>query len=85
MPNQTIEHNHESASSAALCLILELHPGQLHIEELIREMANDPSDVSDRDYVTVAVDSLVRAGLLHRNGEFLFASRAAFRSSELQG
>lgn len=85
MPNQTIEHDHESVSSAALCLILELHPAHFHIEELIREMANDPSNVSDRDYVTVAVDSLHRSGLVHRSGEFVFASRAAVQAHALYG
>lgn len=85
MPVQTIEPDPDSIAVAMLCFILEHHPGQLHVEEVIREMAVDPAAFADRDTVTVAMNGLVRAGLVHRHGDFLFASRAACRASELRG
>jgi hypothetical protein len=85
MPVQTIEPDPESLSVAMLCFILEHHPGQLHVEEVIREMATDPTAFADRDTVTVALDNLHRSGLAHRNGEFVFASRAAVQAHALHG
>jgi hypothetical protein len=53
-----------------LAHLLYLHPAQLTVEEIVREFANDPDDFEERDQVERAVGDLVRAGLLHRNGQF---------------
>jgi len=45
------------------------------LEELQREFRGEE--------IETAVDSLVAAGLAHRQGKFVFASQAAVRSEEL--
>ena len=71
------------------CVVLRqallLHPSQVTVEELIREVAADPEEFAERDAVERAVRDLARAGLLHRNGEFVFPTRAALRFDELLG
>lgn len=63
------EADRESRASV-LAHLLYLHPAQLTVEEIVREFANDPEDFGQRDQVERAVGDLVRAGLLHRNGDF---------------
>ncbi|HWY18446.1 MAG TPA: hypothetical protein VNY27_07010 [Solirubrobacteraceae bacterium] len=48
------------------------------VEEIIRERGNR-IDALD------AIDRLHSAGLIHRNGEFVFATRAAIRFSQIVG
>ena len=62
-----------------------LHPTQVTLEELIREVAADPDAFAERDAIERAVRDLARAGLLHRSGELVLPSRAALRFSELLG
>ena len=49
--------------------LLFLHPAQLNLEELLRELAGGEGDFGERDAVERAVRDLAAAGLLHRNGE----------------
>jgi hypothetical protein len=65
--------------------VLLLHPTQVTLEELVRELAADPDAFAERDAIERAVRDLTRAGLLHRSGEFVLPSRAALRFSELLG
>jgi hypothetical protein len=65
--------------------ILLLHPAQVTLEELVREVAADPEAFSERDAIERAARDLARAGLLHRSGEFILPSRAALRFAELLG
>jgi len=65
--------------------LLALHPIQLNLDELLREVDADPADFAQRDAVERAVHELVAAGLLHRSGELLLASRAALRFDALLG
>jgi hypothetical protein len=65
--------------------VLILHPAQVTFEELVREVAADPEAFAERDAIERAVRDLARTGLLHRNGEFVLASRAALRFNELLG
>jgi predicted transcriptional regulator len=65
--------------------LLLLHPTQVTIEELIRDLAADPEAFSERDAIERAVRDLARAGLVHRNGEFALPARAALRFDELLG
>lgn len=84
MPRQNIESHHDATATAVLGLLVELHPGQLHTDEVVREIAADPSDFGDRDAVTVALAELAQTGLVHRHDGFVFASRAAVRAEELR-
>jgi hypothetical protein len=65
--------------------LLLLHPGQVTVEELIRDIAADPDAFAERDAIERAVRDLARSGLVHRNGEFAIPSRAALRFNELLG
>ena len=71
--------------AAVLRLALDLHPAQASIAEVVRELADDPEDFAQRDAIERAARDLARTGLLHRNGEFVFPTRAALRFDELLG
>jgi predicted transcriptional regulator len=71
--------------STVLRQLLLLHPGQVTVEELIRDIAADPEAFAERDAIERAVRDLARSGLVHRNGEFAIPSRAALRFNELLG
>ncbi len=73
------------AESAVLRGLLSLHPAQLTVEELVRDLAADPDDFAERDAIERAVRDLARAGLVNRNGEFALPSRAAVRFDQLLG
>jgi hypothetical protein len=75
---------HELVVEAVLTMLLDAHPAQVSFEEVVREMTASPNDVTDRDDVHNAVTDLVGAGLLHRHGEFVFATRAAMRFHEVE-
>jgi predicted transcriptional regulator len=66
-----------ATESAALQLVLALHPSTLSFEELVRELGDD------RDAVERAVAGLAGAGLLHRKASFVVPTRAALRFDEL--
>ncbi|MGB7587339.1 MAG: hypothetical protein WBM00_01380 [Solirubrobacterales bacterium] len=68
---------------AVLYQLLTLHPVQVTRDELLREMVGETEDFGRRDAVSRAVRDLVGAGLVHLNGNVVFASRAAFRFNEL--
>jgi hypothetical protein len=71
--------------AAVLSQVLTLHPTQITLAELVREVAVDPEAFAERDAIERAVRDLTRAGLLHRSGELILPSRAAQRFSELLG
>jgi hypothetical protein len=71
--------------AAVLSQVLFLHPTQVTLEELIRELADDPEAFAERDAIERAAGDLTRTGLLHRSGDFIVPSRAALRFSELLG
>ena len=62
---------------AVLHLVLSRHPAQLSFDELVRATGDPAFLVQD------AVTELTADGLLHRNGEFVLATRAAVRFDEL--
>lgn len=74
----------DAVASALLETLLDDYPAHFHVEELTRELAADPSAFGERSDVSDAIRELARAGLLHRNGDFVFATRAAVRSAELR-
>lgn len=71
--------------TAVLHQVLALHPAQLSLEELVREICAGPAEAGQRDAIERAVRDLGAAGLLHRSGELVLASRAAVRADELLG
>lgn len=71
--------------AAVLSQLLALHPVQLTLAELIREVAGEPAGFEQSDAVERAVRQLTAAGLAHRNGDVVLPSRAALRMEELFG
>ncbi|HSS03851.1 MAG TPA: hypothetical protein VLK89_01520 [Solirubrobacterales bacterium] len=71
--------------AVVLCQLLAIHPGQLTLGELVREIATAADDFGQRDAIERAVRDLDAVGLLHRNGELILPSRAARRFDELLG
>jgi hypothetical protein len=75
----------EKAEQAVLALLLHTHPALLSLDEVIRALTADhPDEFGPRDDYENAVRELVAAGLAHRHGAFVFATRAAVRGDELQ-
>jgi len=72
-----------ATESAALLLIVDLHPTPVTLAELVREMAGERPGFGERDAIERAVRDLVAAGLLRRNGDLVLPTRAALRFSEL--
>ncbi|HET9163614.1 MAG TPA: hypothetical protein VFN89_09270 [Solirubrobacterales bacterium] len=73
----------EKTEAAVLVHLLALHPIQLALAELVREISGSRPDFAAIDAVDRAVDRLDAVGLLHRNGEMVVPSRAALRFYEL--
>ena len=76
-------HEEDLAQQAVLAVLLDAHPAQRSIEEIVRELVEDPAEFGARDRVENAIRDLVGAGLLHRHGPFVFATHAAVRLNEL--
>lgn len=69
--------------AAVLQQLLALHPVQLTLVELVREISDGSADFAATDPVERAVGRLSAAGLVHRSGDMVFPSRAALRFYEL--
>jgi hypothetical protein len=63
--------------------LLALHPIQLTLDDLQREIAGEAGRFAPNDAVQRAVRELAAAGLALRNGEVVLPSRAALRFEEL--
>jgi hypothetical protein len=63
--------------------LLDLHPTQLTLTELVREIGGNRGGFAERDAIERAVRELAAVGLLHRGDEFVTPTRAALRFSEL--
>ena len=74
----------EQVQQAVLATLLDAHPAQLSVDELARELTDRPDEFGPRDAIDNALRDLVGAGLAHRHGAFVFATRAAVRFDELQ-
>lgn len=83
MDEKTPAEDDTQVEAAILQLLLALHPAQVTFAELLRLMAMDEADFQQRDTAERAVYELGGSGLLHRNGEAVFASHAAVRCDEL--
>jgi predicted transcriptional regulator len=71
--------------AAVLRQLLALHPVQLTLGDLLREIAGKPRDFASKDGVERAVRDLIAAGLVNRSGDVVLPSRAALRFDELLG
>jgi hypothetical protein len=71
------------AQQSVLAILLDAHPALRSTEEVVRELTDRPDEFPERDRIDNAIRDLVGAGLLHRHGAFLFATRAAVRFHEL--
>ncbi|HWB69924.1 MAG TPA: hypothetical protein VG518_08090 [Solirubrobacterales bacterium] len=69
--------------SAVLYRVLELHPAQITIAELTRELGGQAAGFAQRDAIARAVRDLAGAGLLHDHDGFVLPTRAALRFFEL--
>ena len=67
----------QAVQVATLSLVLAMHPDQLTLDELVREMTAGSDDFAERDAVERAVRDLVGAGLLRRCDELILPTRAA--------
>jgi Fe2+ or Zn2+ uptake regulation protein len=76
--------DHDHVQQAALAILLDAHPAQLSVDELVRELTDRPDEFGPRDAIDNALRDLVGAGLVHRHGTFVFPTRAAVRFDELQ-
>ncbi len=79
----TTEANDRAVEAAVIQQILAIHPAQLTLAELVREVGGERADFGERDAIERAVRDLGGVGLVHRRDEFVLASRAALRLSEL--
>ncbi|HEY8809777.1 MAG TPA: hypothetical protein VIM28_07115 [Solirubrobacterales bacterium] len=71
--------------AAVLRQLLALHPIQLTVGELAREIGGQTTDFAQTDAVERAVRELAAAGLAHGVGDVVIPSRAALRFDELLG
>jgi hypothetical protein len=81
--NRTTRAADDATESAVLTVLLELHPIQVTLEELAREVAGEEAEFAERDAIERAVRDLAGAGLLHRVEGRTFPTRAALRFNEL--
>jgi len=77
-------HEEDLVQQAVLAILLDAHPAQRSIEEVVRELTDHPDEFGQRDRIDNAIRDLVGAGLLHRHGPFVFATHAAVRLNELK-
>ena len=63
--------------------VIDLHPIQLTVHELVRELTDTPVDFASRDRIEIAVQQLARTGLLDRNGQFVLPTRALLHAIDL--
>lgn len=73
----------EGMEAAVLRQLLDLHPTQLTLAELVREVGGARDSFAERDAVERAVRDLAAVGLLHKGEDFVTPTRAALRLSEL--
>ncbi len=72
-----------ATESTVLRQLLVLHPAQLTVAELVREIGGEQAGFAERDAIERAIRDLGAVGLLHRRDDFVLPTRAALRFSEL--
>ena len=77
--SSVISEQDRQAEGAILGLLLDFEAGSLwSVEEIVRELSASRIEVVD------GLASLQAAGLIHRSGDFVFATRAASRFDRLE-
>lgn len=71
--------------SVVLRQLLALHPIQLSVGDLSREISGETSDFAQADAIERAIRELAAAGLVHHMDSLVIPSRAALRLDELLG
>jgi hypothetical protein len=79
----TTEAEDVATESAVMQQLLHLHPTQLTVAELIREIGGERPTFAETDAIERAVRDLAGVGLLHRHDEFVAPTRGALRLSRL--
>ncbi len=79
----TTPNDPNALERAVLEKVVDLHPVQLRLDELVRELTDTPDDFASRDRIEIAVQQLARSGLVHRHGQFVLPSRTLLRAIEL--
>jgi len=77
------ESDDATIEAAVLRQLLALHPIQLTLDELLREIAGEDGDFALQDAIERAVRDLAAAGLANRRGDVVLPSRAALRCEQL--
>jgi len=80
---QKPDPNSGDTRSFVLDFLVTRHPALFSVEELIREYTGRDDPELSQMYVEEALISLASYGLVHRIGDFVFASRAAAEGREL--
>lgn len=80
---RTSARDDAATESAVLQHVLALHPAQVTVAELTREVGDDPGEFARRDAIERAVRDLAGAGLLHNRDNLVLPTRAALRFDEL--
>jgi len=80
---RTSARDDAATESAVLQHVLALHPAQVTVGELTREVSGAPDEFAGRDAIERAVRDLAGAGLLHSHDSFVLPTRAALRFDEL--
>jgi hypothetical protein len=79
----------DALAQAILALLVDDHPGLWSLSELDRSLTSSgqtPLGAEPPRHVTEdVVEALYEAGLLHRIGQFVFATRAAHAALRLAG
>lgn len=81
--NWTTAAEDDATEVAVLQHVLSLHPTQVTLAELIRELSGGAAGFRERDAIERAVRDLVATGLLHHREGFVLPTRAALRFSQL--
>jgi hypothetical protein len=81
--SRTTKGDDLATESAVLHQLLDLHPAQLTVAELVREIGGEQPSFAERDAIERAVRDLGGVGLLHHKNDFVLPTRAALRFSEL--
>lgn len=81
--NWTTATDDDATEAAVLQQVIALHPTQVTLAELIRELSGEDAAFAERDAIERAVRDLTAAGLLHHRENFVQPTRAALRFSDL--
>ena len=80
----TNQQRDDAMQETVLTELVLAYPAQLSLGELRRALLGHPRRFRERDALKRAVRDLGHAGLVHRHGRFVFATRAAVRAHQLR-